>query len=114
MVKEVVTINANANVREAAKIMNNHEIGCLIVSSRGKAVGIITERDILKRVVAEAKDPEKTKVRDIMSKPLIVVEPEMDLEEAAKLMFKMKIKKLLPEIKQFFQKIKNLTILNII
>lgn len=94
MVKEVVTINANANVREAAKIMNNHEIGCLIVSSRGKAVGIITERDILKRVVAEAKDPEKTKVRDIMSKPLIVVEPEMDLEEAAKLMFKMKIKKL--------------------
>lgn len=94
MVKEVVTINANANVREAAKIMNTHEIGCLIVSSRGKAVGIITERDILKRVVAEARDPEKTKVREIMSKPLIVVEPEMDLEEAAKLMFKMKIKKL--------------------
>jgi len=74
--------------------MNHHEIGCLIASSRGKAVGIITERDILKRVVAEAKDPEKTKVKDVMSKPLIVVEPEMDLEEAAKLMFKMKIKKL--------------------
>jgi len=94
MVKEVVTINANASVREAAKIMNHHEIGCLIASSHGKAVGIITERDILKRVVAEAKDPEKTKVKDVMSKPLIVVEPEMDLEEAAKLMFKMKIKKL--------------------
>lgn len=94
MIKDVVTIDINTTARQAAKIMNKHEIGCLIVSSKGKAVGIITERDLLKRVVAEARDPEKTKVKEIMSKPLIVVEPEMDLEEAAKLMFKMKIKKL--------------------
>jgi predicted transcriptional regulator len=57
-------------------------------------MGIITERDLLKRVVAEARDANKTKVKDVMSSPLVVVEPSMDLEEAVKLMFQMKIKKL--------------------
>jgi CBS domain-containing protein len=94
MVKEVITIDENATVREAAEIMNKFEIGCLIAIRKGKAMGIITERDLLKRVVAEAKDANKTKVKDVMSSPLVVVEPSMDLEEAVKLMFQMKIKKL--------------------
>jgi len=94
MVKEVMTIDENATVKEAAEIMNKFEIGCLIAIRKGKAMGIITERDILKRVVADAKDSTKTKVKDIMSSPLVVVEPNMDLEEAVRLMFQMKIKKL--------------------
>jgi CBS domain-containing protein len=94
MVKEVITIDENATVREAAEIMNKFEIGCLIAIRKGKAMGIITERDLLKRVVAEARDANKTKVKDVMSSPLVVVEPSMDLEEAVKLMFQMKIKKL--------------------
>jgi len=94
MVKEVMTIDENSTVKEAAEIMNKFEIGCLIAIRKGKAMGIITERDILKRVVAEAKDSTKTKVKDIMSSPLVVVEPNMDLEEAVRLMFQMKIKKL--------------------
>jgi len=94
MVKDVVTVDMNSTVKEAAEIMNKFEIGCLIAVQKGKAVGIVTERDLLKRVVAESKDSTKTRVKDIASKPLIVVEPSMDLEEAAKLMFKMKIKKL--------------------
>jgi len=94
MVKEVVTIDENAMVREAAEVMNKFEIGCLIAVRKGKAMGIITERDLLKRVVAEAKDATKTKVKDVMSSPLVVVEPGMDLEEAVRLMFQMKIKKL--------------------
>ena len=57
-------------------------------------MGIITERDLLERVVAEAKDATKTNVKDVMSSPLVVVEPSMDLGEAVKLMFQMKIKKL--------------------
>jgi len=61
---------------------------------RGRAVGIITERDLLKRVIAKSKNPKKTRVREIMTKPLIAGQPNMDLEEATKLMFKMKIKKL--------------------
>jgi CBS domain-containing protein len=94
MVKEVMTIDEDSTVKEAAEIMNKFEIGCLIAIRKGKAMGIITERDLLKRVVAEAKDAKKTKVKDIMSSPLVVVEPKMDLEEAVKLMFQMKIKKL--------------------
>jgi len=94
MVKEVISIDENATVKEAAEIMNKFEIGCLIAIRKGKAMGIITERDLLKRVVAEAKDATNTKVKDVMSSPLVVVEPGMDLEEAVKLMFQMKIKKL--------------------
>jgi CBS domain-containing protein len=94
MVREVITIDEESTVREAAEIMNKFEIGCLIAVRKGKAVGIITERDLLKRVVAEARDVDKTKVKDVMSSPLVVVEPNMELEEAVKLMFQMKIKKL--------------------
>jgi CBS domain-containing protein len=94
MVREVMTIDENATVKEAAEVMNKFEIGCLIAVKKGKAMGILTERDLLKRVVAESKDATKTKVRDVMSSPLVVVEPSMDLEEAVRLMFQMKIKKL--------------------
>lgn len=94
MVKEVVTIDENFSVKEAADIMNKFEIGCLIGVRRGKAMGILTERDVLKRVVAEGKDASKMKVKEAMSSPLVVAEPNMDLAEAVKLMFQMKIKKL--------------------
>ena len=94
MVTDVITISYRASVKRAAQVMNKHEIGCLIVVKRNKAVGIVTERDMLKRVVARAADPKKTRVEEIMSQPLIVVEPDMELEDAVKLMFEMKIKKL--------------------
>jgi CBS domain-containing protein len=94
MIKEVITVDEKSTVKQAADVMNRFEIGCLIVTKEGKAVGILTERDLLKRVVSEAKRPTSTKVLRVMSKPIIVVEPDMDLEEAAKLMFKLKIKKL--------------------
>jgi CBS domain-containing protein len=94
MVKEVVTIDENLSVKEAADIMNKFEIGCLIGVRRGKAMGILTERDVLKRVVADGKDASKIRVKDVMTSPLVVAEPGMDLAEAVKLMFQMKIKKL--------------------
>ncbi len=94
MIKEVITVDGESTVKEAADIMNRFEIGCLIVIGNGKAEGILTERDLLKRVVSPGKNPLTTAVRTVMSKPLIVVEPDMELEEAAKLMFKLKIKKL--------------------
>ncbi len=94
MVENVVTIEEEATVRQAVELMNKHEIGCLIAMRKGKPSGILTERDLLKRVLADAKDPKKTKVSDVMSKPLVVGKPHMDVEDAARLMFKMKIKKL--------------------
>lgn len=94
MVEEVVTIDEEATVKEAVKLMNKHEIGCLIAVRKGKPSGILTERDLLRRVLAKSKNPEKIKVSEVMSKPLVVARPHMDVEDAARLMFKMKIKKL--------------------
>lgn len=94
MVEGVITIDAEAPVMRAVKIMNENEIGCIIVTRKGRAIGIVTERDLLKRVIGKSKNPKTTKVREIMTKPLIAGHPDMDLEEATKLMFKMKIKKL--------------------
>ena len=94
MVREVVTVDENVSVKEAVDIMNEFQIGSLIVLEKGKAKGIVTERDFLRRVTAEAKDVVTTKVKEIMTTPLVVVEPSTDLEEAVKLMFQNKIKKL--------------------
>jgi CBS domain-containing protein len=94
MVKEIITIDENASVKEAADIMNQFEIGSIIATRKGKAVGIITERDLLKCIVAEGKNVRKTRVKGIMSSPLVVITPNTDLEEAARLMFEKKIKKL--------------------
>jgi len=94
MMKKVISIHADATVKEAVELMNENEIGCLIVAKKGEAVGIVTERDVLKRVVSESRGPEVTKVSEIMSKPLIVGGPDMYVEDAARLMFKRNIKKL--------------------
>jgi CBS domain-containing protein len=94
MVKEVVTIDEELSVKEAAEIMNKFEIGCVIGVRKGKAMGILTERDVLKRIVAEGRDASRIKVRDAMTSPLVIAEPGMDLAEAVKMMFQMKIKKL--------------------
>jgi len=94
MVREVITVDENSSVKEAVDTMNEFQIGSLIVLERGKAKGIVTERDFLGRVIAEAKDVMNTKVKEIMTTPLVVVEPSTDLEEAVKLMFRNKIKKL--------------------
>jgi len=94
MVEEVMTVEAEASVKKAVEIMNKHEIGCLIVVKRGKAVGIVTERDMLQRVLVGGRNPEKTKVREIMSAPLVVGSSQMEIEEAVKRMFEMRVKKL--------------------
>ena len=99
MVEDIISVSENATVKEAAELMNQHEIGCLVVVKDKKPVGIVTETDMVKRVILKPIDPEKTKVRKIMSRPLVVVSPQMNLEEASKIMRKRKIKKL-PVIKK--------------
>jgi CBS domain-containing protein len=94
MIKKVVRIASDATVKDAANLMNHHDIGCLIVADDGRVSGIVTERDVLRRVVAASKDPEETSVSDVMSKPLIVGGPSMYVEDAARQMFRKNIKKL--------------------
>ena len=94
MVEDVISVSEKATITEAAKLMSVHEIGCLVVLDKGKPVGIVTETDIVKRVVSQPMDPEKTIVSEIMSKPLVVGNSQMDLDEASRIMRKRKIKKL--------------------
>lgn len=96
MVKAVHTIPASSTVAEAARTMAadaDHE-GYLIVYDVGKPLGIVTENDIVNRLVAQTLDPSKTTVAAIMSSPLISVKPDEDLLEAATVMAEHKVKKL--------------------
>lgn len=94
MVDKVLTVEADASLTEAVKLMNKHEIGCLVVTRSGAPIGIVTERDFLKRVLAESEELKKIKVREVMSRPLVTGDPDMELEEVARLMFQRKVKKL--------------------
>jgi len=94
MVRKVVTTKKDTTVEDAIKLMNKYEIGCLIVVENGKPIGIVTERDLLKRVMAKSKELRNMKVMEIMSTPLISTTSNTEIEEAAKLMYQKKIKKL--------------------
>lgn len=94
MVKNVITVDVDYSVKHAAVIMNRCGIGCLVVTENGMVAGIVTERDLLNKIIAEGRDPEKTLVMEVMSRPVIVVGPDVALENAVRLMFKNRIKKL--------------------
>ena len=94
MKRDVVSIDSEASVKDAVSKMVQHHIGSLIVTDMGRPVGIVTETDMLSRVLALAKNPESTKVKTVMSKPLICGSPQMDFVEATRLMVNRMIKKL--------------------
>jgi CBS domain-containing protein len=94
MARRVLLVEATNSAKNAARMMNKFGVSSLIVSHEGDVVGILTERDILTRVVASGQNPEQVLVRDIMSEPIIVVNPETPLEHAVQLMLMERIKKL--------------------
>jgi CBS domain-containing protein len=94
MNKDVEKIAASTNIQEAAKTMADKNIGCLLVVEDHKLLGILTEDDIIKKVVGEGKSPMETTVEDIMVKEVIHIGPGLTLEDAAELMTKKNIKKL--------------------
>ena len=94
MVRDVVTLDAKQNAKNAARIMTKFCISGVIVQNKKDIVGILTERDILTRVVASGQNPEDIVVKDIMTEPVIVVSPLMPLDKAVSIMFQEKIKKL--------------------
>jgi CBS domain-containing protein len=94
MVRDVKTADSEETILRAAEIMNRYEIGCIVVTDNGQPVGVLTERDILKRVVFKRKDPGNTKLHEVMSKPLATVKPNITATSAARMMVKRKIKKL--------------------
>jgi CBS domain-containing protein len=93
MTKDVVTVESNKTVFEAAELMAEKGLGCLIVVIKAFPVGIITERDIVRRIVAKRSSLD-AKVSEVMTKTLITVEPDTSLKEAARVMSTNKIHRL--------------------
>jgi len=94
MIENVKTVGLEDTVQDIAVLMNKHQIGCVIIVNEKKPVGIVTERDIMKRVVSKGIAPKNLKAPDVMSKPLITASPSTPAGDAAKAMLKWNIKKL--------------------
>lgn len=94
MSKPAIKIEYGKSVQEAAKEMVKHRVGSIIVVKHKNPVGIITETDLNKKIVASGKDPKKLKVEDIMSSPLIFCHPGDDVVKTAEIMKKHRIKRI--------------------
>lgn len=97
MTRKVIVVPLGDGILTVAKLMKKHSIGSVIVvdaKDKSKAKGIITERDIVDKIIANGKDPYKFTASAVMSKPLRVVRPDTTLEDAANAMRENKIKRL--------------------
>ena len=94
MTEDPRSIGKSVSVVEAARLMREQDIGSLPITDDEKLVGMITDRDITTRVVAEAADPKVTSVGDVYSRDLISVAPDNDLEEALGLMARHQVRRL--------------------
>ncbi|NOZ83124.1 MAG: CBS domain-containing protein [Euryarchaeota archaeon] len=94
MTRSVVTIEPEATVQKAAKLMADNNIGCVVVVEKGEPVGIVTERDLAYFIADTDLKPSLVKVRDIMSADLKTISPDSTVTEASKLMVKYNIRRL--------------------
>lgn len=94
MTKEVITIDHNNTIFDACIKYRDKNVGCLVVINNGTCVGIVTERDLVERTICSHKDPEKTKIDQIMSSNIITINALEKIEKAIEIMKKHKIKKL--------------------
>jgi len=95
MSSPVVTLKEDATSNKVANIMDENDLGCVIVTNKaGKPVGIITERDLVIRVLAKNLVPDAVKAKEIMTSPLVTIEPEATISEAARRMSRLDIRRL--------------------
>jgi len=83
---QVHRIAATASVLEATRAMNDHQVGALVVMDGAQIAGIFTERDVLRRVVAEERAPSAVRVGDVMTRNVVCCRPETDIDEASRIM----------------------------
>ncbi len=95
MTKDVRVVRPDTSVKEVVATMNKFNIGSIVVVQGERPVGIITERDILKRIVEPCLDPETVTARQIMTSPVVTIDENASINEAAKLMAKKGVKRLL-------------------
>ncbi|MFB3888428.1 MAG: cyclic nucleotide-binding/CBS domain-containing protein [Candidatus Bathyarchaeia archaeon] len=95
MSSPVVTTTEDAPANKVAKLMEENDLGCVIVTNKeGKPIGIITERDLVLRVLAKNQQPNKVPAKDIMTAPLATIEPDATISDAARRMSRLDIRRL--------------------
>ena len=88
------TVKAGDSVVEAAKLMRGEDAGLAPIVDGDRLVGVITDRDIAIRVVAEGRDPQSTKVEEVASENVVTIDPQQDLDEALRLMAEHQLRRL--------------------
>lgn len=94
MTSNPVTCSSQASIADAAKVMAKEDIGPLPVVDADRLVGILTDRDIVVRVVAEGRDPQSTSVGDVATSDLVTVSPDEDLSRALQLLAERQVRRL--------------------
>ena len=94
MTKDVISLSVDDTAERAAELMKEHNIGSIPVNTEERVVGIVTDRDIILRCVAEGKDIKMQKVRDIMTSNPVVGEQNIDVDDAARIMSERQIRRL--------------------
>ena len=95
MSSPVVTLTEEAPSNKIANIMDKNDLGCVIIINKaGKPIGIITERDLVLRVLTKNLKPDTVKAKDIMTSPLVTIEPEATISDAARRMSRLDIRRL--------------------
>jgi len=93
--RKLISVDETDSVYDAVVLMTTEDIGAIVVNSVRTPVGILTERDLMKKVVLEGLDPKNTKVGEVMSAPLITIRSDASFGEATQLMQDRKIRRLL-------------------
>lgn len=95
MSSPVVSLDENEASNKAAMVMDKNDLGCVVVTnSAGNSIGIITERDLVIRVLAKNLKPDMAKAKEIMTTPLVTIEPDATITEAARRMNRLDIRRL--------------------
>ena len=95
MTSPAITIKENGAANKVAALMNKHDVGCIIVTTKqGKPLGIITERDLVVRVLAKNVKPDTVEAKDVMTSPLMTIESDATITEAARRMSRLDIRRL--------------------
>jgi predicted transcriptional regulator len=94
MDKTFMTVDVSSTIHEAAKMIAGGEHGYIIVTEGGKPTGMVASKDIVTKAVAVGKDLDRTKVRDIMNAPLVIIDPDEDLLKASEIMHKEGVRRL--------------------
>lgn len=85
MTKNPVTVDSSATAKEAADKMKEENIGTVLVTDKGRLTGIVVDRQIITKVIAAGKDPAEVKVSEFMTESPVTASPDMDIEEASKI-----------------------------